>query len=110
MDLVITHGGMGTTQRALAAGVPVCVIPWGRDQRETARRVAVSGSGTMLPKNKLSVQRLRGAVTQALNRQAGAEIIAHAFKQAGGAPRAVEEITALMEKEKVAGTRTAMNP
>ncbi|MEX2411203.1 MAG: nucleotide disphospho-sugar-binding domain-containing protein, partial [Candidatus Paceibacterota bacterium] len=29
MDVVVTHGGMGTIQRALAAGVPVCVVPWG---------------------------------------------------------------------------------
>ena len=28
----ITHGGMGVTQKALAAGVPVCVVPFGRDQ------------------------------------------------------------------------------
>jgi MGT family glycosyltransferase len=35
---VVCHGGMGITQRALAAKVPVCVVPWGRDQMEVARR------------------------------------------------------------------------
>ena len=39
----ITHGGMGITQKALARGVPVCVVPHGRDQFEVARRVEVSG-------------------------------------------------------------------
>jgi UDP:flavonoid glycosyltransferase YjiC (YdhE family) len=39
----ITHGGMGATQKALAAGVPVCAVPFGRDQMEVARRVAVAG-------------------------------------------------------------------
>ena len=92
MDLVVTHGGMGTTQRALAAGVPVCVIPWGRDQSETARRVEVSGSGTMLPKNKLNEKRLRAAIAQALNCKQGAKTIAQAFKEAGGARRAVDII------------------
>ncbi len=53
VDLVITHGGMGTTQRALAAGVPVCVIPWGRDQNETARRAETCGAGIMIPRSKL---------------------------------------------------------
>jgi UDP:flavonoid glycosyltransferase YjiC (YdhE family) len=27
----VTHGGMGATQKALARGVPVCVVPFGRD-------------------------------------------------------------------------------
>jgi MGT family glycosyltransferase len=96
MDLVITHGGMGTTQRALAAGVPVCVIPWGRDQRETARRVEVSGSGTMLPKSRLNAKHLHAAAIEAMSRKEGAANIARAFAQAGGAQRAVEEINRLM--------------
>ena len=36
---VVSHGGQGTTQKALAAGVPVCVVPFCRDQFEVARRV-----------------------------------------------------------------------
>src|SRR6185437_965317 len=28
---VVCHGGMGITQKALANGVPVCVVPFGRD-------------------------------------------------------------------------------
>ncbi|NBC65532.1 MAG: hypothetical protein GVY07_07770 [Bacteroidetes bacterium] len=96
MDLVVTHGGMGTTQRALAAGVPVCVIPWGRDQRETARRVEVSGCGTMVPKNRLNAKRLRNAVHEAMNCRQGAATIAQAFQEAGGAKRAVEAVTGLL--------------
>jgi UDP:flavonoid glycosyltransferase YjiC (YdhE family) len=34
----VTHGGMGATQKALAHGVPVCAVPFGRDQLEVARR------------------------------------------------------------------------
>ena len=45
----ITHGGAGATQKALAAGVPVCVVPFGRDQLEVARRVEVANAGTRLP-------------------------------------------------------------
>lgn len=36
---MISHGGTGTTQKALAAGVPVCAVPFMRDQFEVARRV-----------------------------------------------------------------------
>ena len=46
--VAVTHGGMGGTQKALSRGVPVCVVPFGRDQLEVARRVEVSGSGTRL--------------------------------------------------------------
>ncbi len=98
MDLLITHGGMGATQRALAAGVPVCVIPCGRDQSETARRAEVSRSGTLLPKNKLSEARLRNAIKEGMKRKEGAEKIANAFAAAGGAKRAVEAIDKLLEK------------
>lgn len=95
MDLVITHGGMGTTQRALSEGVPVCVIPWGRDQSETGRRVEVSGAGTMLSKNKLQKKKLKEAIQNALQCKAGAKTVAKAFKQTGGAERAVQAITNL---------------
>jgi MGT family glycosyltransferase len=59
---VICHGGMGITQKALAIGVPVCVVPFCRDQFEVARRVEVSNAGTRLHHKRLTAQRLRKAV------------------------------------------------
>ena len=38
----ITHGGMGTTLKALDPGVPVPVVPFARDQAEFARRVEIA--------------------------------------------------------------------
>jgi MGT family glycosyltransferase len=91
---VITHGGMGATQKALARGVPVCAVPFGRDQLEVARRVEVSGAGTRLPASRLRPDRLRAKVREAIARRDGAARIAAAFERAGGAsapPDAVEE-------------------
>jgi MGT family glycosyltransferase len=95
VDVVVTHGGMGTTQRALAAGVPLVVVPWGRDQKESARRVQHSGAGVMLAPKQLAPDRLRAAVRAARERTEGARRVAAAFATAGGATRAVEILQGL---------------
>ena len=64
----VTHGGMGATQKALARGVPVCAVPFGRDQLEVARRVEVAGAGTRLPAKRLRPDRLRAKVREAIRR------------------------------------------
>lgn len=93
---VVCHGGMGITQKALAAGVPVCVVPFGRDQLEVARHVEVAGAGVRLDQKKLTPSRLRDAVREARRRKPGAERIAAAFRAAGGAARAADELEQLM--------------
>jgi MGT family glycosyltransferase len=63
---VVCHGGMGIVQKAVAAGVPIVVVPFGRDQPEVARRIAVSSTGVLVKKKDLSASRIRSAVRQAL--------------------------------------------
>jgi len=90
----VTHGGMGATQKALALGVPVCAVPFGRDQHEVARRVEVAGAGTRLPARRLTAARLRAAVLEATGCGAGARRVADGFARAGGpasAATAVED-------------------
>jgi len=48
-DVVVTHGGLGTTLRALAHGRPLLVLPLGRDQHFNGSRVAQLGAGLTLP-------------------------------------------------------------
>jgi UDP:flavonoid glycosyltransferase YjiC (YdhE family) len=46
---VVTHGGLGTTLRALAHGKPLLLVPLGRDQQFNAGRVVELGAGIRLP-------------------------------------------------------------
>jgi MGT family glycosyltransferase len=88
----VTHGGMGATQKALARGVPVCAVPFGRDQLEVARRVEVAEAGTRLPAKRLTAPRLRSKVEEAITRSEGAARVAAGFTAAGGPPAAARAI------------------
>jgi UDP:flavonoid glycosyltransferase YjiC (YdhE family) len=46
---VLRHGGSGTTRMALAAGVPVVIVPGFADQPRNAARVDELGAGIALP-------------------------------------------------------------
>jgi MGT family glycosyltransferase len=93
---VVCHAGMGITQKALAHGVPVVAVPFGRDQPEVARRVEVSGAGVRLPLGRLTPDSLRVAVRQAVAMRAGAARIAAAFLAAGGARESAELMEGLV--------------
>ena len=88
----ITHGGMGATQKALAHGVPVCAVPFGRDQLEVARRVEVARAGVRLPARRLTKDRLRSAVRSAMTMTAGAEQVAAGFTSTGGPAAAADAL------------------
>jgi len=88
----VTHGGMGSTQKALAHGVPVCAVPFGRDQLEVARRVEVSGAGTRLPARRLRPDRLRVKIKEAMACTEGAKRIAAAYAATGGPHTAADAV------------------
>lgn len=102
---VVCHGGMGIIQKALAAGVPVCVVPFGRDQVEVARHVEVASAGSRLAAGRLSPDRLRRAIRAAMALRPGAERVAAAFRRAGGANAAADAIEGL-----IGGDRSAPAP
>ncbi len=94
-EVAVTHGGMGATQKALAAGVPVVVVPWGRDQAEVARRAEATGAGVLLPRRRLSPTSLRDAVRRARELRPAAQALATAMSEDGGAPLAVDRLESL---------------
>lgn len=76
----------GATQKAIATGVPVCAVPFGREQLEVARRVEVSGAGSRLPARRLNPATSEGA--RAIACRPGADRIASVFSSGGGATAA----------------------
>jgi len=95
--VAITHGGMGVTQKALAAGVPVVAVPFGRDQPEVARRVEVARAGVRLPRSRLRPETLRAAVSAAMGCRDGAASVAAGYRAAGGAAAAASAIETLLD-------------
>jgi MGT family glycosyltransferase len=95
----ITHGGMGGTQKALSHGVPVCAVPFGRDQLEVARRVELARAGTRLPAPRLDPRRLRAKVHEAIERRDGARRVAQAFQAAGGATAAADAFERVLARK-----------
>lgn len=98
-SLVITHAGMNTTLETLSYGVPMVAIPVTNDQPGVAARVAWTGSGEVVPVNRVTVPRLRWAISRVLTddtyRQ-NARRIQAAMVKTGGLDRAAEIIERVM--------------
>jgi MGT family glycosyltransferase len=62
---VVSHGGHGTVIKALAHGVPLVVLPMGRDQLDVAARVVAAGAGLRL-RPGASPARIAAAVQRVL--------------------------------------------
>ena len=63
---VVTHGGHGTVMKALEAGVPLVVVPLGRDQPDNAARVTHVGAGIQV-KGKPNADKLEAALRTVLD-------------------------------------------
>lgn len=94
--VVVCHGGMGITQRALSRGVPVVVVPFGRDQPEVARRVEYAGAGVRLEAKRLGAKSVRAAVREAALMGEGARRIGEALGEAGGSAAAADAFEELL--------------
>ena len=99
-DVFVTNGGYGGVQFALAHGVPVVVAPGQEDKVEVAARVAWSGAGVSLRKQRPTPARIRRAVQRVLTDprfRTAAGRIAGEMSAAPGAPgfvAVVDEVVA----------------
>ena len=94
---VVCHGGMGIVQKAVAAGVPIAAVPFGRDQPEVARRVVEAGAGVQLKSKDLTPEALRASVREAL-------ALRPSPRGSGGGSRFAEAV------EELAGALSARGP
>jgi MGT family glycosyltransferase len=97
----VVHGGSGSTLGALAAGVPLAVVPLFADQPQNARRVAEVGAGVAVEPNRDDVEAtvgpLREAICTVLDDPSYGER-ARALADELRAQRAVDDVLPLFER------------
>ncbi len=64
--LFLSHGGHGAVMRAISHGVPMVIVPWGRDQPGTAYRAERIGVAKTVTRAELSKTCLSTAIDAAL--------------------------------------------
>lgn len=67
VDVLVTNGGYGTVNQALALGIPLVVAGQTEDKVEISARVAWSGTGINLRTSSPSVDALKLAITEVLH-------------------------------------------
>jgi hypothetical protein len=65
--LVISNAGHGLVLKALGQGVPLLLIPWGRDQFGVASRAEHLGVARVIPRAACRARSLHAAITALLN-------------------------------------------
>lgn len=105
-DLVVSHGGSGTSYGALAAGLPLVLVPVFADQFENARRIADRGAGLAVEPGEPTRTARDLVITEADAPRIGAAIervlSTEAFRQA--ARRIEAEMQAQQPVEQVVGS------
>lgn len=108
-DVAVVHGGHSSTMRALSAGVPMVVIPMGRDQNDNAIRVAARNAGIRLSTNA-SPSRLAKAVRTVLTDdvyRASAEKLGMAIQAETSPATALDELEGITKVRRRSSETTA---
>jgi UDP:flavonoid glycosyltransferase YjiC (YdhE family) len=98
VDLVLTHGGAGTTLAALSRGIPLVVMPQGADQFLQAAAVERTGAGRALPAGPPDPALLRQAVQGVLTDPRYAEAAHAVAAQIAAMPTPAEVATRLAQE------------
>ena len=93
----ITHAGMNSISDLLAAQVPFVCLPMGADQPALASRARELGATLVLDHATVTPQQLEEAIDRVTSEpsfRTGIRAIAESFREAGGYPKAADEIFA----------------
>jgi len=74
--LLVSHAGHGVVAKALYYGVPMVLVPWGRDQPGVASRAAALGVAEVVARQDIAEQRLSAAIHRVLGSPRYQEIAA----------------------------------
>ena len=74
--LMVSHAGHGSVMRALWHGVPMVLIPWGRDQGGVSARAERLGVAVVIPRADLTPESLEAAARRLLADRSVAERLA----------------------------------
>ncbi|MEZ6924821.1 MULTISPECIES: nucleotide disphospho-sugar-binding domain-containing protein [unclassified Aeromonas] len=96
--VLVTNGGYGSVQAALAHGVPLVVAGTGEDKAEVATRVAWSGAGINLHSNEPTADAVAAAVCK----------LVHEPRYRARARLLADEMAALDARAAIAGTVAAL--
>ena len=100
-SMIVHHGGIGTFCRAMAAGKPQLIVPFGTDQPDNAARAERMGFARTLPAGAYSVEKASGLIGALLNdanaRQAATVVAARMAQSDGPAVAADALLSALTQ-------------
>jgi MGT family glycosyltransferase len=103
VDVMVTNGGFGGVQQALAAGVPLVVAGRSEDKAEVGARVLWSGTGVVLPTDRRTDATTAQAVGEGVARvlddpryRGRARELAAEYAQYDGVARAVDVVDELL--------------
>jgi UDP:flavonoid glycosyltransferase YjiC (YdhE family) len=103
ISLVVTQGGHGTVSRALINGLPLLILPNGRDQGDNAIRVETAGAGLQLPSTAAATE-----IAAAVNRLVTEPHFRVAARRIGEGIKAdIAASNLVREMEAIAATRLA---
>jgi UDP:flavonoid glycosyltransferase YjiC (YdhE family) len=106
VSLVVTQGGHGTVCRALVNGLPLLVLPNGRDQNANALRVETTGAGLQLPPTASEAE-----IAAAVKRLLEEPYFGAAARRLGNAIKAEIDASSLVqEMETIAALRRGARP
>ena len=101
--LVVCHGGSGTIGQALAAGVPLALLPLFADQPHNAQRIAALGAGVVVGQAPAAAEALAGAAAEVLAHaryRAAASAVAEAIARHPPADEAAELLRSWLSRSR----------